>query len=180
MLTCRIVNEYLNLVKINFPKFYFNFIPNIFYCSPFKPSMTTRAQKKKRIQDSPSWKITPSWSSFVIIPFISDIPSPSLLGFPQKEKKRRENPPASSSMVYFEKSFRESRCLDKPESRTGACSHLSGLAFHPAKIAKWCFSFRRPRLQKSDTFGLKWSIVSLCMRARCKYPRFPPPPSVHT
>lgn len=177
MLTCRIVNEYLNLVKINFPKFYFNFIPNIFYCSPFKPSMTTRAQKKKNSRQ-PFVKNNPILIVFRYNSIHLRYPLPLLAWIPSK--RRKKNPPASSSMVYFEKSFRESRCLDKPESRTGACSHLSGLALHPAKIAKWCFSFRRPRLQKSDTFGLKWSIVSLCMRARCKYPRFPPPPSVHT
>lgn len=170
---------------MKFSKILFQFRSEYFLLFlPLNPQRPRK--KKKKIQDSPSRKITPPWSFFVIIPFISAYPRfarPPFLPLPcldslKKKKKKEKNPPASVVWFTLKKAFvKAGAWINLKAGRGPGCSHLSGLALHPVKIAKWCFSFRRPRLQKSDTFGSKWSIVSLCMRARCKYPStFPPPP----
>lgn len=120
-------------------------------------------KKKKKIQDSPSRKITPPWSFFVIIPFISAYPRfarppslpPSCLDFLKKKKKEEKNPPASVVWFTLKKAFvKAGAWINLKAGRGPGCSHLSGLALHPVKIAKWCFSFQF----RSDAHGCKKAI----------------------
>lgn len=112
---------------MKFSKILFQFRSEYFLL--FLPLNPQRPRKKKKKNSRQS--LEKNNSTLIVLRYNSihlrvsaicsaSLPPSSLLGLPQKEKKKRKKSTSISSMVYFEKSFRESRCLDKPESRTGA------------------------------------------------------------